>query len=87
MLKQYVTKECRVMFGVRHKVEIHIKAGLRVKLIEGEPMADPNAPMYFLDEFPVNLPAPYTSFPMDSFTRHDAEHYGIRLTAEQVEEV
>lgn len=76
------TKECKIMFGVsRMRYEIHLPAGLRVKPIKGEP----GTQMYFLDEFPVNLKPPFTSFPVDSFVRHDAMHYGIRLSADQVD--
>lgn len=78
-----VTKEVRLMWGVRIKYEIHLPAGLKVKLAEKGPMETQDT--YFLDEFPINLPLPYTSFPMDSFTRHDAIHYGIKLTADQTE--
>lgn len=82
-----VTKETSVMFGVGYntpKYEITLRAGLRVKPIKGEPGGGPQ--MYWLDEFPTNEKPPYTSFPMDSFTRHDAIHYGIRLTEEQVQD-
>lgn len=79
-----VTKEVKLTFGVsRSRYEIHLPAGLRVKRIEGEP----GVQQYFLDEFPVNLPPPYTSFPIDSFVRHDAIHYGIRLSESETEEV
>ena len=73
-----VTKEVRTTFGVgRSHYEIYLPAGLRVRRIEGEP----GVQQYFLDEFPVNL------FPIDSFIRHDAIHYGIRLSESETEEI
>lgn len=81
-----VTKEVKFIWGVGHKsmwFEMHLPAGLRVKKIEGEP----GQQMYFLDEFPTCLKPPFTSFPIDSFTRHDAIHYGVRLTEDQVQNV
>lgn len=80
-----ITKEVSLMFGVGYntqRYEIRLPAGLRVKKIEGEA----GVQQYFLDEFPTNLKPPYTSFPVDSFVRHDAIHYGIRLSEDQVEE-
>lgn len=78
-----VTKEVRLMFGVsRMRYEIHLPAGLRVKKIEGEA----GRQQYFLDEFPINQKPPFTSFPIDSFVRHDAQHYGIRLNEDEVQD-
>ena len=82
-----VTKEVELDWkgGGRFYRKIRLPAGLRVKPIPFEPMR--NEPMYWLDEFPTDLPKYYTSFPINSFERHDATHYGIRLNEEQVQEV
>ena len=64
-----VTKDITMMWGVRHKFEIRLRAGLRVRNTNSH------------GEKP-----PYTSFPVDSFYRHDAIHYGIRLSEEQVQD-
>jgi hypothetical protein len=77
-----VTKQVKINFGVSNmRYEIELPAGLRVKKITGEPMADPENPQYFLDSFPFVL------FPVNSFIRHDAVHYGIRLDESQVQDV
>lgn len=77
-----VTKEVKLIFGVsRMRYEIHLPAGLRVRKIEGD-----GTKQYFLSEFPINSKPPFTSFPIDSFIRHDAIHYGIRLNENQVQD-
>lgn len=82
--KNKVTREIVMLWGVKFPIEIRLPAGLRVKPVEPYPMQ--TRPEYFLAEFPVSLPPPYTSFPIGSFYRHDAIHYGIRLTEDQVQE-
>jgi hypothetical protein len=52
----------------------NIPAGLRVLLLKY-----PTGNHYVLDEFPVDI------FPLGSIVRHDAEHYGLPLTPEEVE--
>ena len=80
-----VTKEITMLWGVRHKFEIKLRAGLKVRntTIHGEKLPEGE---YFLDEIPTNEKPPYTSFPINSFYRHDAIHYGIRLTEDQVQD-
>lgn len=66
----------KVTTGGRYPQEVEIPPGLRVKIVPPYPMQ--KAPEYFLDEFPEAL------FPKGSIILHDAEHYGVRLTASQV---
>lgn len=82
-----VTKEIKMMWRGGGKVafEIQLPAGLRVRERENYPTK--SRVEYWLDEIPTHLPLPYTSFPIDSFFRHDAIHYGIILTEEQVQDV
>lgn len=82
-----VTKEIKMMWkgGGRIPFEIQLPAGLKVRPVE--PYPTQTQPEYFVDELPTNLKPPYTSFPIDSFYRHDAIHYGIRLTEDQVQEI
>lgn len=70
-----VTKELkgfRFKGGSSHGYTIDIPAGLLVK------PADHG--QYFLDELPLDL------FPVNSFERHDATYYGVRLNEEHVVE-
>ncbi len=53
-----------------------IPAGLRC---EGPHKNGDGSAVYFLDEFPAEL------FPAGSMELHDAEHYGIRYTLEELE--
>lgn len=84
-LKNKVTKEITMMWGVRHKFEIKIRAGraVRNETSHGEKLPDGE---YFLEDIPMVEKPPYTSFPIDSFYRHDAIHYGIRLNESQVQD-
>jgi hypothetical protein len=75
-ISQKKTKSQKVVFKVSRMVyELDIPAGLRTRLIN----VGGTKGSYFLDEFPHEL------FPANSFVRHDAEHYGIVLTPDQVE--
>ena len=74
------TKAVHIKFsGPLGKLEYEkdLPAGLRVKSIPVVGTQRPNE--YWLDQFPLDL------FPINSFERHDATHYGVRLTREQVE--
>lgn len=53
-----------------------IPAGLRVIEIQ----SGSTKGQYFLDEFPRDV------FPRGSIARHDAEHYGITYTRDEVED-
>lgn len=88
MSDKKVTREVRLTFGVsRMKYDVHLPAGLRVKPVGDEPMrSQKSEPLYWLDEFPTKAEEPFTSFPINSFIRHDATHYGIRLTEGQVQD-
>lgn len=72
------TKKCTVVYGPgatplsRYTVEI--PEGLQARLIVGGSTDG----CYFLDEFPRDL------FPACSFQLHDATHYGVVLSPEQV---
>lgn len=71
-MSQKVTKQCKVNF--REYGEIEIPEGLRVTEIkEGSTKGS-----YFLDQFPANL------FPPNSIIKHDAVHYGVVLSKDQV---
>lgn len=52
---------------------IHLPAGLPVRWLP-----DPSGGRWVLDAFPVRL------FPENSILRHDAEHYGVSLLADQL---
>lgn len=76
----FVTCPCTVTFspsGSRIVHTVDLPAGLRCTPIT----AGAAAGGYFLDQFPPDL------FPAGSLIRHDAEHYGVRLTAAQVKPV
>lgn len=73
------TKSCHVKFGVgKMHYELDLPAGLQVRpVLTGTEGFNGN---YNLDQFPVSI------FPFNSFVRHDATHYGIVLTPDQVTE-
>lgn len=50
-----------------------VPAGLRVRYLP-----DPSGGRYVLDEFPELI------FPLGSFVRHDAEHYGVPLSIDDL---
>lgn len=71
-----VTKETIARFKVsRINYTCHLPAGLRVKPVD--PLREPG--VYFLDQLPEWL------FPINSFERHDAYYYGVRLYADQIQ--
>lgn len=80
-----VTKDITMMWrgGGPIAFEIKIREGRAVRntTSQGEKLPDGE---YFLEDIPTTEKPPYTSFPLDSFYRHDAIHYGIRLTEDQV---
>ena len=72
------TKAVRATFSAgQSHYAVDLPAGLRcttsVRTGTGEHIG------YYLDEFPIKL------FPARSMIRHDAEHYGLLLTDEQVD--
>ena len=73
-----VSKACTVNFKAVCETSDHgmldIPAGLVCCQIN-EGTAKGN---FFLEEFPINL------FPINSIVRHDAIHYGVMLTPDQV---
>lgn len=82
-MKHFITRDCfGINFGVcKSRYIVNLQKGLKVI-----PVPDHEG-MYWLDEFPVNNGQVFTSFPIDSFIRHDAVHYGIKLNSSQVEEL
>lgn len=73
MNKAMVSKACEVKF--RTYGTLALPAGLRVKEVPGE-----RGLWFWLDEFPTDL------FPTGSMIRHDAVHYGVWLSEDQVQD-
>lgn len=80
MNKLTVTKAVKVTFGggACPEYTVTLPEGLKVSFT---PAAGSRPDGYFLDEFPEKL------FPKGSTILHDAEHYGVWLTPEQVLEL
>ena len=76
------TRGGEVTFGPGHTplstYRLTLPAGLRVKRIEGLG-AGSGLGKFWLDEFPVDL------FPLGSIKLHDAVHYGVVLSPEEVQ--
>lgn len=76
----FKTKECEITWkggsgpGVP-PYTTKIPQGLKARPCED------SSGQFFLDELPIDL------FPPNSFERHDATYYGVRLNQDQVEQI